>query len=100
MARSLTPRRGNTFMLKPRWTKVLGDLLGNKTRTLLIVFSMAVGLFAVGVILSASSILTAGLARDFAAINPASGTVYTARLFDKAFLESVRAMSEVQAADA
>ena len=33
-------------MLKPRWYKVLNDLRGNKTRTALIVVSIAVGLFA------------------------------------------------------
>jgi putative ABC transport system permease protein len=87
-------------MIRPRWYKALNDLTGNKTRTLLIVLSMAVGLFAVGIILSASSILSVGLMRSFAAINPASGTLYTHEPFDNAFLKSVRAMNEVQEADA
>ncbi len=37
-------------MLKPRWRKVLGDLWSNKTRTLLVVLSIAVGVFAVGMV--------------------------------------------------
>lgn len=87
-------------MIRPRWHKALNDLTGNKTRTALIVLSMAVGLFAVGIILSASSILSVGLERSFAAIHPASGTLYTNEPFDKAFLKSVREMDEVQEADA
>src|SRR5512145_2301895 len=88
------------LMLRPRWYKSLNDLLGNKTRTLLIVLSMAVGLFAVGIVLSASSILSAGLARSFAAVHPASGTLRTVRPFDDDFLQSVRSMPQVRDADA
>jgi putative ABC transport system permease protein len=87
-------------MFKPRWYKVINDLFGNKTRTLLIVLSMAVGLFAIGIILSARSILSEGLARSFAAIYPSSGTVRTIEPFDEDFLESVRSMQDVQEADA
>ena len=87
-------------MLRPRWYKVINDLFGNKTRTLLIVLSMAVGLFAIGIILSARSILSEGLARSFAAIHPSSGTVRTIEPFDEDFLQSVRSMPEVQEADA
>ena len=87
-------------MLRPRWYKVIHDLFGNKTRTLLIVLSMAVGLFALGIILSSRSILSEGLARSFAAIYPSSGTVRTIEPFDEDFLESVRSMPEVQEADA
>ena len=87
-------------MLKARWFKVINDLFGNKTRTLLIVLSMSVGLFAVGIILSARTILSEGLAESFAAINPSSGTVRTVQLFDENFLESVRNMKDVQEADA
>jgi hypothetical protein len=66
----------------------------------LIVLSMAVGLFAVGIILSSRTILSDGLATSFAAINPSSGTVRTSELFDENFLASVRAMPHVQEADA
>ena len=87
-------------MLRPRWYKVIHDLVGNKTRTLLIVLSMAVGLFAIGIILSARNILSEGLARSFAAIHPSSGTVRTVEPFGEDFLQSVRSMPEVQDADA
>ncbi len=87
-------------MFRARWYKVINDLFGNKTRTLLIVLSMSVGLFALGIILSARTILSEGLAESFAAINPSSGTVRTAELFDENFLKSVREMKDVQDADA
>jgi putative ABC transport system permease protein len=87
-------------MLRPRWYKVINDLFGNKTRTLLIVLSMAVGLFAIGIILSSRTILSDGLASSFAAIHPSSGTIRTIEPFDEDFLEAVRSMPEVQEADA
>lgn len=87
-------------MLRARWNKVFHDVLGSKTRTLLIVLSMAVGLFAVGIILSARAILSEGLARSFAAIDPSSGMVRTLQLFDEGFVRSVRAMPGVAKADA
>src|SRR5512139_687681 len=93
-------RNRKAHMLRPRWYKVIHDLFGNKTRTLLIVLSMAVGLFAIGIILSARTILSDGLTTSFAAIHPSSGTVHTAELFDQDFLQAVRSMPDVQEADA
>ena len=87
-------------MLSARWKKVLHDVLGSKTRTVLIVISMAVGLFAVGIILSSRTILSEGLAQSFAAIDPSSGTVRTLELFEDDFVRSVRAMPDVVEADA
>ena len=87
-------------MLSSRWHKVLNDLWRNKTRTILIVLSIAVGLFAVGTIVSARAILSSGMAESYAAINPSTGTVRTLELFDEDFVRSVRAMGEVEEADA
>jgi putative ABC transport system permease protein len=87
-------------MLQIRWFKVLNDLLSNKIRTLLIVLSIAVGLFAVGTIISARAILSTELARSYNRINPSSGTVRTAELFDENFIQSVRDMRGVAEVDA
>ena len=57
-------------MLKPRWRKVLGDLWSNKTRTLLVVLSIAVGVFAVGMIGGSSVLLSHDLQAANAATNP------------------------------
>jgi putative ABC transport system permease protein len=37
-------------MIRPRWKKVIRDLWMNKSRTLLVVLSIAVGVFAFGTI--------------------------------------------------
>ena len=87
-------------MLSARWYKALNDLLGSKTRTVLIVLSMAIGLFAVGIILSARVILSDGLTQSFAAIDPSSGVVHTAEVFNEGFIQSVRAMPHVSEVDA
>ena len=39
-----------TLMLTPRWRKVLRDLSANRTRTILVIVSIAVGVFAVGTV--------------------------------------------------
>jgi putative ABC transport system permease protein len=87
-------------MLNSRWYKVFNDLWGDKTRTLLIVLSIAVGLFAVGTIVSSRTILSTEMDRSYTVINPSSGTVRTVQPFDEPFLRSVRAMKEVEEADA
>ena len=51
--------------LAPRWRKVLRDLWLNKTRTSLVVFSIAVGVFAVGVIVNARIVLADNLRQTY-----------------------------------
>ena len=46
--------------MSPRWRKVLKDLWGNKARTLLAVLSIAISVFAVGMISSAYLFLDFG----------------------------------------
>jgi len=87
-------------MIPSRWYKVLADLWRNKTRTALIALSIAVGLFAVGTIVSSRTILSTEMDKGYAAINPSSGTIRTLEPFDKDFLRSVRAMQTVEEADA
>jgi putative ABC transport system permease protein len=87
-------------MLKPHWRKVLRDFSVNKTRSGLIVLSIAVGLFATGMIVQAGILLNDGLHRGYAAINPSSGIIRTAQTFDPNFVQSVRAMEDVTDADA
>lgn len=82
------------------WHKILGDLWGNKLRTLLIVLSIAVGLFAVGTILSARTLLSTGMARSYEAIAPSSGIVRTVQPFDDAFVRAVRGMDAVAEVEA
>lgn len=48
-------------MLSPRWRKVLRDLWSNKTRTALVVLSIAIGVFAIGMITGARVIMNRDL---------------------------------------
>lgn len=59
-------------MLRPRWQKVLSDLWSNKIRTLLVVASIGIGLFSVGLITNMYVILIEDLRSGYASINPAN----------------------------
>ncbi len=65
-------RRVRVPLLRPRWQKVLSDLWGNKVRTLLVVASVAVGLFAIGMMTTIFGILTTDIRASYAAVNPAN----------------------------
>ena len=57
-------------LLKPRWSKVFSDLWDDKTRTGLVVASIAVGVFAIGMIINAFVILGADINHSYEAVNP------------------------------
>ncbi|TKJ28737.1 MAG: hypothetical protein CEE40_10785 [Chloroflexi bacterium B3_Chlor] len=84
-------------MPSPRWRKVLRDLWGNKTRTVLVVLSVAVGVFAVGMIANTQVILSRDLAQSYAATNPAHA-ILSIEPFDESLVRAVRNMPEVQEA--
>ena len=58
--------------MKPRWRKVFLDLFENKGRTLLVVFSIAVGVFSIGVIAGTYVIISNDMSVTYAANNPAN----------------------------
>jgi putative ABC transport system permease protein len=64
-------------VLKPRWTKVFSDLWDDKTRTILVVASIAVGVFAVGMIITALMILREDINISYASANPANIEIWT-----------------------
>ncbi len=86
-------------MLSPRWRKVLRDLWLNKIRTLLVVLSIAVGVFAVGAIASSQIILSRDLTEAYLATNPASATFFTFDSFGDSVVEAVETMDEVKEAE-
>ncbi len=85
-------------MLSPRWRKVLRDLWGNKLRTVLVVLSIAVGIFAVGMISGSQDATMTALNTGWNATNPPSMIIYT-DLFDEELLYTVRHMPGVKEAD-
>jgi putative ABC transport system permease protein len=76
-------------MIRPRWRKVLRDVWGNKTRTLLVVLSIAVGVFAVGTTASTWVMMSHDLSADYAAINPSSAILFSAP-FDDGLIDAIR----------
>ena len=87
-------------MLSAQWFKVLYDLWGNKTRTVLIILSIAVGLVAMGATMNANMLLSRGLFDSFISINYSSGSLGTQNAFDLEFLRSVRTIPGIKDADA
>jgi len=64
-------------LIRPRWRKVFADLWNNKVRTLLVVLSIAVGTFAVGLVSSAYLILSSDVNRDYLSVNPHAAVIYS-----------------------
>jgi len=86
-------------MIAPRWRKALRDLAGTPFRTTLAVGAMALGIFGVGMILTAYSILTRELGTMYSATRPASAILLTDGVSD-AEVEAVRRLPGVRDAEA
>src|SRR5829696_871797 len=86
-------------MLRPRWRKLLRDLWSNKTRTLLVVLSIAVGVFAIGMIGGSRVILVRDLADTWMAVDPPSATLNT-EAFDDDLVQVVRKLPGISDAEA
>jgi putative ABC transport system permease protein len=85
-------------LLKPRWRKVLADLWEGKTRTLLVVASIAAGVFAIGAIITTYAILGKDLNLSYASIHPANIEMVTTP-FEEDFLRSVERVPGVARAE-
>ncbi len=85
--------------MRPRWRKVLHDLWDNKGRTLLVVFSIAVGVFSIGVISGAYQIIGNDMGVSYAANNPSNIELRTEN-FDETVLDTIRNMQGIASAEA
>jgi len=63
--------------IKPRWRKVLSDLWDSKLRTLLVIASIAVGVFAIGMVIATYDILGSDINISYAAVNPVNIDIST-----------------------
>ena len=81
--------------MKPRWRKVLHDLWDNKARTLLVVLSIAVGVFSIGVIAGAYQIISNDMSVSYSANKPANVELRMTD-FDEDTLEMIRNQRGVQ----
>jgi putative ABC transport system permease protein len=82
-------------MSSTRWRKVRADLWSNKTRTLLVVLSIAVGVFAIGTIMGTSTVLSREMSSSYQAINPANIYVWASEVDDD-MIRAVDRMPEVK----
>ncbi|MEZ4869929.1 MAG: ABC transporter permease [Caldilineaceae bacterium] len=87
------------LIISPRWTKVWRDLWSNKTRTLLVLLSIGIGVTAIGMVLGSRVIVDENLPAAYAAANPASGTLFTLTTFDDNMVKSIASMKEVSEAE-
>src|SRR5689334_10441079 len=84
--------------MKPRWRKVIHELLYNKGRTLLVAFSIAVGVFSIGVIAGAYQIISNDMSASYAANKPANIELRMTN-FDEDGLTMIRTQRGVYSAE-
>ena len=82
-----------------RWIKVYRDLWVNRSRTILIILSIAAGVFAIGLIGMAQQALTESLNGQYADMRPADVILQTEPNLDDEFVESIRHMRGVDEAE-
>ena len=80
--------------MRPRWRKVFADLWGNITRTILVVASIATGLFALGLIVGGQYIVGEDMRSSYSGVNPANILVQT-EPFDQELAESIARIAGV-----
>jgi len=64
-------------MIAPRWRKILKDLGANKSRTALVMITIAVSTVAIGFVSTLYIRLLGDMDRDFNSVNPHSAIIYT-----------------------
>lgn len=82
--------------MSPRWRKVLRDLWGNRRRTILVVLSIAVGVFALGMIMGTNTMLGNDLPIAWNSINPSHSEIYPSQ-FSKEIIPVIEDIDGVEA---
>jgi len=82
-----------------RRTKVLRDLLINKSRSLLVILAVAVGVAAFGLMITGRVVLEENLRDGYAATKPAHAVISLSQ-FDDRLLDHVRTLDSVASAEA
>ena len=88
----------NLDFIRPSWQKVMADLKGDKTRTILVIASIAVGVFAIGAIVSTYVILSRDIGISYASAQPANIEIITDP-FDDELVKGVENVPGVQKAE-
>ena len=89
-------------MFSIRWRKLLRDLWVNKTRSMLVILAIAIGIVGIGSILTSYSILTREMARNYLDTNPASAILYLNDQagIDRSLAQQVQSQPEIAQAEA
>ncbi|CAG0937243.1 ABC transporter permease YtrF [Thermoflexales bacterium] len=82
-----------------RWIKIFKDIWDHKTRSLLVILSIAVGVAAVGMINNAKSMIERDLFGPYLAGNPALVQIYVSP-FDQSLADAVAGLREVETTQA
>ena len=82
-----------------RWIKVWRDLWSNRSRTILVILSIAVGVFAIGMIASTQAALTASLSQQYSDIHPADAILKTEPGLEDDFVAGVSHMRGIEEAE-
>jgi putative ABC transport system permease protein len=85
--------------MRPRWRKVFSDLFDNKLRTVLVVFSIAVGVFSIGVISGAYVIIGNDMSASYSANNPMNVELRMDKPFTSDLVTTVKDMRGVAEAE-
>jgi putative ABC transport system permease protein len=85
--------------LPTRWIKVWKDIWGNKTRALLVILSITVGVLAVGMTTNGGQIVLREMNEPYMETHPASTTLYITP-FDETLASAVEDMREISLAEA
>ncbi len=84
--------------MRPRWHKVLADLWSNKARSLLVIASITVGLFAIGMISTLHSLLRQDMGNSYVNVNPANLIVRSTG-FNQDWLDHIANLPGIQRAE-
>ncbi len=85
-------------MLSARWRKVLADLWGNSTRTLVVAMAIAVGVYAIGVVLNTRELVVREYRADQDGALMAAAVLHTTP-FSEALADKVSELPGVAAAE-
>jgi putative ABC transport system permease protein len=85
-------------MARPRIQKIFSDLGGNRLRSALVLASIAVGLFAIGVVGTIYVAAPQDMQKGYEATNPANIYVQTS-LFDRGLVEHIQGVDGVRQAE-
>ena len=83
-------------MLSPRWRKMLRDVWLHRSRTLLIVIALTVGMIAADALLDTWILVESATTREFVASHPVSATLRFESIDDET-LARIRALPEISA---